>query len=405
MASSSIKITPNYQGLVDRKTTTNYEKILMDMAALGNLHPVRFFSIKYQVLPCVMTANICAYRQSNNITPAIAHTTRQVFFIIQYLIDQYKVNLNDAISNTYYIHEKKISYYTDIYIDLGDFVSVYLSGGQIYESELDNPLDLKPDLDEKVFFCINTITVYHVPQTTEQAQAMLDQLCRFKLFPITETSLQMVCYNPQSGFYTSSILIKRPLIKDLRLNYGDGFLEVHEKLLKRLCEADSTGITFLHGPPGTGKTYYIRYLINEIKEKSLIYVPPDLVTEMTKPGFLPFLMQYPNSILIIEDAENIILDRKDSINPNQAVSNLLNLSDGLLGDAMHQQIITTFNCEIKGIDPALLREGRLLVEHKFDKLSTENARRLSTELGIDGVDQIQSSMSLSEIYAKKTSSI
>ncbi|CAF3328631.1 unnamed protein product [Rotaria socialis] len=401
MASSSVKITPNYQGLVDRKTTSNYEKLLMDMAALGNLHPIRFFSIKYQVLPCVMTANICAYRQNNNITPAIAHTTS----IIQYLIDQYKVNLNDTISNTYYIHEKKISYYTDIYIDLGDFVSVYLSGGHTYESELDNPLDLKPDLDEKVFFCINTITVYHVPQTAEQARTILDQLCRFKLFPITETSLQMVCYNPQSGFYTSSILIKRPLIKDLRLNYGDGFLEVHEKLLKRLCEADSTGITFLHGPPGTGKTYYIRYLINEVKEKSLIYVPPDLVTEMTKPGFLPFLMQYPNSILIIEDAENIILNRKDSINPNQAVSNLLNLSDGLLGDAMHQQIITTFNCEIKGIDPALLREGRLLVEHKFDKLSAENARRLSTELGIDGADQIQSSMSLSEIYAKKTSSI
>lgn len=124
---------------------------------------------------------------------------------------------------------------------------------------------------------------------------------------------------------------------------------------------------------------------------------------MTKPGFLPFLMQYPNSILIIEDAENIILDRKDNANPNQAVSNLLNLSDGLLGDAMHQQIITTFNCEIKGIDPALLRDGRLLVEHKFDRLSTENARRLSTELGIEGIDQIQSPMTLAQIYAKKTS--
>jgi SpoVK/Ycf46/Vps4 family AAA+-type ATPase len=130
----------------------------------------------------------------------------------------------------------------------------------------------------------------------------------------------------------------------------------------------------------------------------------NLLKEMTKPGFLPFLMQYPNSILIIEDAENIILDRKDSINPNQAVSNLLNLSDGLLGDAMHQQIITTFNCEIKGIDPALIREGRLVVEHKFDKLSTENAQRLAKEVVIDGADQIQRPMTLAEIYAKKTSS-
>jgi hypothetical protein len=59
----------------------------------------------------------------------------------------------------------------------------------------------------------------------------------------------MVCYNPQSCFYTSSITIKQPLIKDLRLNYGDEFVEVHDKLIKRLNEADSTGITLLHGPP------------------------------------------------------------------------------------------------------------------------------------------------------------
>jgi SpoVK/Ycf46/Vps4 family AAA+-type ATPase len=71
-------------------------------------------------------------------------------------------------------------------------------------------------------------------------------------------------------------------------------------------------------------------------------------------------MEQQNSILIIEEAENIILDRtQDAFLPKQAVSNLLNLSDGLLGDAMHQQIICTFNCDVQGIDPALLRERRL----------------------------------------------
>jgi hypothetical protein len=124
---------------------------------------------------------------------------------------------------------------------------------------------------------------------------------------------------------------------------------------------------------------------------------------MTKPGFLPFLMQHPNSILIVEDAENIVHDRKDqNILPNQAVANLLNLSDGLLGDAMHQQIICTFNCDVKGIDPALLRDGRLVIEHKFDKLSSANARRLCTELGVPGNgDDIHEPISLAEIYARK----
>lgn len=122
---------------------------------------------------------------------------------------------------------------------------------------------------------------------------------------------------------------------------------------------------------------------------------------MTKPGFLPFLMQHPNSILIIEDAESIIPGRQqhDCVS-NQAVANLLNLSDGLLGNAMHQQIICTFTCDVKGIDPALLREGRLVIEHKFDKLSAEHARRLCVELGIpDNIGDIHESISLAEIYA------
>ena len=36
-------------------------------------------------------------------------------------------------------------------------------------------------------------------------------------------------------------------------------------------------------------------------------------------------MEYPDSILIIEDAENIIKDRTDASAPTQAVANLLNL--------------------------------------------------------------------------------
>ena len=36
-------------------------------------------------------------------------------------------------------------------------------------------------------------------------------------------------------------------------------------------------------------------------------------------------MEYPDSILIIEDAENIIKDRNETLVPSQAVANLLNL--------------------------------------------------------------------------------
>lgn len=127
---------------------------------------------------------------------------------------------------------------------------------------------------------------------------------------------------------------------------------------------------------------------------------------MTKPGFIPFLMSHPDSILIVEDAENIIQDRMDSNSSvaNQAVANLLNVSDGLLADALHQQIICTFNCDVKKIDSALVRDGRLVLDHKFDKLSAENARILCAELGVDGED-IQQPISIAEIYTRKNGTV
>ncbi|CAF1630785.1 unnamed protein product [Didymodactylos carnosus] len=205
----------------------------------------------------------------------------------------------------------------------------------------------------------------------------------------------MVCKN-QHGYYLSSINIKKPFITDMSLNYGKGFLPVHEKVIKSLNKKEGKGIVLLHGVPGSGKTHYIRYLIHEIKDKTLIYVPPDMAKEISSPEFLPFLMQYQDSILIIEDAENIIKDRNDVFIPNQAVANLLNLSDGLLGDAMHQQIIATFNCDLKSIDKALLRKGRLIANYEFNKLDVESARMLSHKLGF--TNEISEPMTLAEIY-------
>ncbi len=60
---------------------------------------------------------------------------------------------------------------------------------------------------------------------------------------------------------------------------------------------------------------------------------------------------------------------------NQAVSNILNLLDGLMDDSLHQPIIATFNCEISKIDTALLRNGRLNANHEFKKLPTDATQR------------------------------
>ena len=69
-------------------------------------------------------------------------------------------------------------------------------------------------------------------------------------------------------------------------------------------------------------------------------------------------------------------------NDNQdEVSTILNLSDGLLGDFLHLQIICTINCTAADIDQALLRPGRLLSHRVFPRLDYAQAARLAESLG------------------------
>ena len=195
-----------------------------------------------------------------------------------------------------------------------------------------------------------------------------------------------------SGLDLSPMEIQRKRL-DIKLNYDDDFAEIDAIICKRLNKQNDKGIVLLHGLPGTGKTTYLRYLIGKLK-KRVMFLPPSLAASITNPDFLNILVEHPNSVLIIEDAENIITDRNES--QNSVVSNLLNLSDGLLADCLSAQIICTFNMPLTNVDDALLRKGRLIAKYEFKKLSLEKSQRLSKHLGFE--TYISEPMSVSEIY-------
>ena len=176
-------------------------------------------------------------------------------------------------------------------------------------------------------------------------------------------------------------------------NYNDDFTEVNDKIVTRLNKKDDKGIILLHGDPGTGKSTYIKYLISIIK-KPIIYLPPDLVGALAMPSFVPLLMQYPNSVLIIEDAENAL--KKRSEHDGQSVSNLLNLSDGLLSECLHIQTICTFNCKVAEIDEALMRKGRMIAKYEFKPLTVENSNKLLNKRGVNHI--ADEPMTLTDIY-------
>ncbi len=167
---------------------------------------------------------------------------------------------------------------------------------------------------------------------------------------------------------------------DFNVNYNEDFAHINKLILEKLSVDKSKGIVLLHGKAGTGKTTYIRYLINNIKKK-IIYIPPSMADSLANPQLIEFLMTNSNSILVIEDAENVLMKRVE--HSSQAIANILNLTDGLLSDCANIQIVATFNTDVTNIDEALLRKGRLIAKYEFKELEEKRALKLCKKLGVE----------------------
>ncbi|MEP6711812.1 MAG: AAA family ATPase [Ferruginibacter sp.] len=225
----------------------------------------------------------------------------------------------------------------------------------------------------------------------DYARDLMELFSTYKA-PEKEADLEInIITQTSSGLELKQLEIK-PTELDIGLYYNDDFKPIDEIIKQRLAKENDKGIILLHGLPGTGKTTYLRHLIGSMK-KRVLFVSPGVAGNLMNPEFIDLLIDNPNAVLVIEDAENIIMDRRFS--NNSSVSNLLNISDGLLSDCLNVQIICTFNNSLNMVDSALLRKGRLIAKYEFAKLEQSKAQRLSNHLGFK--NNIDKPMTIAEI--------
>ncbi len=223
---------------------------------------------------------------------------------------------------------------------------------------------------------------------------------------LTNPSIAMICQDDGQYYLKDFYIQKDYTIKDGDLHYGKGFEKFHEALLDRF-KLDTKGLILFHGHPGTGKTFYIRSLIKDLLklDKYIIYLPPDMVESLVHPGMMTFISSTVmeqsedgrSCILLLEDAEPLLASRKHE-NRSNGITNLLNITDGILNDMLSIQVIATFNTDLSNIDEALLRPERLICRKEFKKLKAEDAQILADKLGI--IKKIETDSSLAEIYSQ-----
>jgi hypothetical protein len=156
----------------------------------------------------------------------------------------------------------------------------------------------------------------------------------------------------------------------------------------------AANILLLIGPPGTGKTTFIRGLLSHSNSSAIVTYDSAI---LEKDYLFARFIEDEANIMVLEDSDNFLKARSDG---NSMMHRFLNVGDGLVTTKGKKLIFSTNLPSIRDVDSALVRPGRCFDILNFDNLDHQQALKLAEKVGVE-LNEQREKWTIAEVFNKK----